>query len=201
MASNEDLDWKQARDKYLDPLLERYPHGEYAARAREYIDRIDMAQAEKRLKLHAKRGVKPESEGERLFGDALHYEDFGDRLTALEKYRSIPTMLPAEGKDRPFVKLAEKRAAELMKESESVDARLALINKKLDEADNLEAESNRVGARNIWTSIVRLYGDNRELQPLVERAQQRLSGDDKSSGKSESDEATVGGADSGTEEK
>ena len=179
METGDELKWKEARGKYLDPLLTKYPHGEFESRTKEYIDRIEMAQAEKRLKMHSKRGFTPDSEGERLYADAQRYEQFGDRLTALEKYQSIAKLLPPEGKDRPFVKLAEKRAGELMNQSESTDERLALVQKRLDEADQLEAEGKRVAARNIWNSIVTLYGDNRELQPLVERAQQGLTGEEK----------------------
>jgi hypothetical protein len=189
MDSGDELKWKEARDKYLDPLLIKYPHGEFEPKVKEYIDRIEMAQAEKRLKMHAKRGFTPDSEGERLYADAQRFEQFGDRLTALEKYQSIAKLLPPEGKDRPFVKLAEKRAGELMNQSESPDERLALVQKRLDEADQLEAEGKRVAARNIWNSIVTLYGDNRELQPLVERAQQGLTGEEKASEKSSGGES------------
>jgi hypothetical protein len=55
--------------------------------------------------------------------------------------------------------------------------RLALVDARLNDADQLEAEGQRMQARKIWSSIVALYGDNRELQPQVERAQALLSGD------------------------
>ncbi|OYV83299.1 MAG: hypothetical protein B7Z73_16215 [Planctomycetia bacterium 21-64-5] len=168
----------EAKDRYLAPLLAGYPHGKYEARAKEYLDRIEMAEAEKQLKLHAKRG-KPDTEAERLYADAQRYEEFGDALTAYEKYKSIPEIVAAEGKDRPFVLLAQKRAKELVNESEPSHARLALIQARLDDADKLEQEGERMKARKIWSSIVTLYGDNRELQPLVDRAQQALSGEEK----------------------
>ncbi|HVA50600.1 MAG TPA: serine/threonine-protein kinase [Pirellulales bacterium] len=177
MESGDELKWKEARDKYLDALLARYPKGAYESRAKEYIDRIEMAQAEKRLRMHEKRHFQPDGEGERLYAAALDYEQFGDRLTALDKYQSIVKLVPAEGRDRPFVKLAEKRARELMNQSEPADTRLTLIQARLDDADKLEQEGKRMEARKIWSSIVTLYGDNRELEPLVERAQQGLSGE------------------------
>jgi hypothetical protein len=178
MATGDGVKWKEARDKYLGPLLARYPHGEYESRAREHIDRIEMAEAEKRLKLHAKRG-KAECEAERLYADAQRYEDFGDALTAYDKYKSIPNVVAATGQDRPFVMLAEKRAKELIGQSETRNARVDLIKSRLDNADQLEKEGKRMDARNIWNSIVTLYGDNRELQPLVEEAQAKLAGEKK----------------------
>jgi hypothetical protein len=190
MATNDEVEWKRARETFLEPMLDRFPQGQHAAWAKEQIDRIEMAQAEKRLKLHAKRGAQPDGEGERLYAAAARYEEFGDRLTAYDKYKSIPDIVPTEGKDRPFVKLAEKRARELMEHSESEDARRALIQSRLDDADRLEAESKRMEARKIWTSIVTLYGDNRQLEPLVARAQKRLAGEETDENKKESEQVT-----------
>ena len=178
MATSDEVQWKRAREKFLEPMLERFPRGAHATWANDQIDKIEMAQAEKRLKLHAKRGAKPDGEGERLYADAARFEEFGDRLTAYDKYKSIADIVPAAGKDRPFVKLAEKRAKELIDQSKSEDARLALIQGRLDDADQLEANGKRMEARKIWSSIVTLYGDNRELEPLVKRAQQRLAGEE-----------------------
>ena len=190
MATNDELEWKRAREKFLEPMLVRFPQGEHATWAKDQIDRIEMAQAEKRLKLHAKHGSKYDGEGERLYADAARYEEFGDRLTAYEKYKSIPDIVPAQGKDRPFVKLAEKRAKELMDQSESGNPRLALIQARLDDAEKLETEGKRLEARKIWDSIVTLYHDNRELKPLVERAQQRLAGKEPDSTKNEPEDST-----------
>lgn len=173
MDTGDEVKWKEAREKYLDKLLTRYPHGEYESRAKEFIDKIEMAQAEKRLKLHAKRGGA-DSEAERLYADAKRYEEFGDALMAYDKYSSIPDIVKAEGKERPFVLLAQKRATELMNQPSS--GRAALIQSRLDDADQLEQDGHRMDARKIWNSIVTLYGDNRELQPLVEKAQEKLTG-------------------------
>lgn len=179
MAGNDDNEWKRAREKYLEPLLERFPQGQHAAWAREQTDKIEMAKAEGRLRVHERRGFKPDSEGERLYANAKRYEDeFNDRLTAYEKYKSIAEILSPEGKDRPFVLLAKKRSNELMNRSGSADERLAIIQRRLDDAEALEADGKRMEARKIWTSIVTLYGDNRELEPLIERAQKRLAGDE-----------------------
>lgn len=185
MASNERVDWDRARKKFIEPMLERFPQGQHAVWANEQIDRIEMAEAEKRLKLHAKRGGA-DSEAERLYADAQRYEEFGDALTAYEKYKSIPDVVQAAGKDRPFVLLAQKRAKELISQSESSNARVTLVQSRLDDADQLEKDGKRMEARKIWNSIVTLYGDNRELAPLVEKAQEKLSGEKTTATESES---------------
>lgn len=168
--------WKHARDSYIEPLLRRFPKSQHAAQAQAWIDQMEMAAAEKRLVAHEKFG-KYDTEAERLYADARRYEQFGDRVTALEKYQSIPQLIEAQGKERPFVKLAERRASELLSQTDALGDRLALVEGRLDDADRLDAEGRRMEARKIWNSIVTLYGDNRELQSQVERAQQRLSGE------------------------
>jgi eukaryotic-like serine/threonine-protein kinase len=187
MATDDELKWKEARDKYLEPLLARFPDGQHRAWARDQIDRIEMAKAEQRLKTHERRGFKPDTEAERLYAHAKRYEDeFNDRLTAYDNYKSIPNVVKAEGKDRPYVLLAEKRARELISQSHLEDTRLALIQSRLDDADQLEKEGKRMEARKIWNSIVTLYGDNREIAPLVDKAQEKLTGEKKPADESES---------------
>lgn len=199
MASDDQVKWKQARDSYLQPLLERFPESEHAPQAQAWIDQIEMAGAEKRLAAHEKFG-KYDTEGERLYADARRYEQFGDRVTALEKYQSIPHLIQAEGKERPFVKLAERRARELLAQTDDLGDRLALVETRLDDADRLEAEGKRMEARKIWNSVVTLYGDNRELQLQVERAQQRLSGEEPAAAP-ESENSLNTGSDVGTHDQ
>lgn len=170
------IQWKHARDSYIEPLLRRFPESQHAAQAQAWIDQMEMAAAEKRLVAHEKFG-KYDTEAERLYADARRYEQFGDRVTALEKYQSIPQLIDATGKERPFVKLAERRASQLLSQIDALGDRLALVEGRLDDADRLDADGRRMEARKIWNSIVTLYGDNRELQSQVERAQQRLSGE------------------------
>lgn len=186
MAGTDPLQWKQARENYLEPLLKRFPDSKHAPQARTWIDQIEMAAAERRLTMHEKFG-NYDTEAERLYADARRYEQFGDRVTALEKYRSIPQLIQAEGKERPYVKLAERRASELLSRTDALGDRLALVEARLDDADRLETDGKRMEARKIWNSIVTLYGDNRELQPQVERAQQRLSGEQPKSASKDAD--------------
>lgn len=175
MASTNKSDWNMARDYYLKPLLARSPSGEFATRAQAHLDAIDMDQAEARLRTNTRLGGKPKSEGERLYAEALSFEQFGDRLTALDKYQSLVNLLEESGPDRPYMQLARRQMAKLMQDSESADERAELIKGRLAKAEELAAKGEAVEARKIWQSIVSLYGNNRELQTLVEQAQSRLS--------------------------
>lgn len=180
METEDRQKWQEARMRYLEPLLERFPKGEHAPQAQEYLDQIEMDVAEKRLKVRTQLGKPPKSEGESLYADAWRYEQFGDRVSALEKYESMVQFLTEPGKDRPYVNLAKRQIQRLTQGEQAPDSRMQFILSKLDEADRLHAEGYELKAQTTWRNVVTLYGENRELAKLVERAQSRLAEDDKS---------------------
>ncbi|HEV3004108.1 MAG TPA: serine/threonine-protein kinase, partial [Pirellulales bacterium] len=175
MKSERRTDHDRARKDYLDVLLKKYPTGEHAARAREMIDQVEMEQAEARVMARIRQGRKVETEAEQLFVDAWRYEQFGDRLAALEKYRGLIQLVPDTGNDRPIVNLARREVAKLAQSGAQDDDRAQFVESRLKRADELVEQGHTVEANEIWTSIVKLYGSNTELRPLVEKAQRRLS--------------------------
>lgn len=177
MADNEAVHRYKARE-LCQELLERFPKGEHAGQARQFLDSMDMEKAERRLADDLKHGRKPATEGGRLFAEAWNYEQFGDRVTALEKYQGMVDLLPSDGNERPFVNLARRQIAALTGKTDLSADRVAFLEARLNDADKLDEEGKIVEARSLWSSIVTLYGDNRELLPLVKRAQQRLADDD-----------------------
>lgn len=177
MANNEAVHRYKARE-LCQELLERFPQGEHAGQARQFLDSMDMEKAERRLADDLKHGRKPATEGARLFAEAWNFEQFGDRVTALEKYQGMVDLLPDDGNERPFVNLARRQIAALTGKTDLSADRAAFLEARLNDADKLNEEGKIVEARSLWSSIVTLYGDNRELLPLVKRAQQRLADDD-----------------------
>lgn len=193
MASDDPLHWQEARDRYLLELLERFPDGKHAQQAREFLDRLAAYQAERRALLNIRLGRAPQSEGERLFVRGYRYEQFGDRLSALEHYRSMvrlltqsqasaaaasdsaPTGDATSEADRAFVALARQRIREIETAGDLTD-RATLLNRALTQGDELWQKGQTLKAREIWNSIITLYGDNREFQVQVERARAALDG-------------------------
>jgi len=176
MQSEDTTDWLRAESEYLQPLQEKYPTGRYATQVQQYIDKIEMNRAEERMKFNNRLGREPSSEGERLYADARQYEQFGDRVSALEKYRSMIPVLETSEKARPFVNLARREIARLEQAGGANDDRLKVANDALDRAEKLYQQGQVLEARKIWNSIITLYETNRELAPQVERAQARLDG-------------------------
>ena len=173
MASEDEMQWERARTYYLDPLLKKFPDGPHADEARGYLDQIQMAHAEKLVQRHQRLHMEPTSEGEQLYAEALNFELFGDRFTALEKYDSMVHLLKDKPKDRPYVNLAMRQKTAIEKSGGSGD-RAKFIEERLQHADKLEAEGHTIKARDIWKSIIKLYGDKREFAALVARADERL---------------------------
>ena len=179
MESEDPVAWYDARDRYLEPYLERFPDGPHAAEVREYLDRIEMRVAERRFRANLRLGREPRSEAERLFGRAWRYEQFGDRVTALEEYESMLHLLESDtenaDENRPYVNLARRQIAALRDAAGEESDRRRLLDVALAEADAMYREGNEIEARLKWRSIVTLYAGNRELRAHVERASARLA--------------------------
>lgn len=175
LARTDWIEWHDARDVYLQAMVERFPDGKHAEWAREQIDWVDMQEAERRIERNQRMGITPKSEPERRYVEAKQFEDFGDRATALDKYRGIVKLLSDDEADRPIINLARRQLRAI--EATSLDGNQLqnLLLSKLNEADKLYEKSDVVGAKQIWESMVNLYAGNQELAPLIKQAETRLS--------------------------
>jgi hypothetical protein len=176
MESEEDVDWEEARRVYFQPLMKKYPDGEFAKKARVHIDRIEMYEAEQFALSHLRYGRKPKFEAERQFIEAYKFEQFGDRVTAHDKYTSIVELFGKRKKDRAYVNLANKHLADLEKVGVSSGDRVAIVNEAMAEAERLFAAGEVLAANKKWRSITKLYATEKEFAPQVEQAQARLDG-------------------------
>lgn len=177
MAADDELQWINARDRYLKPLLQRFPDGEAARRGRELLDKLEMAQAETRAKKLANSLDDADNEAQRLYVEASRYDANGDRITQLEKYRGMLELLKDKLNEpgyRPYLLLAQQKIRAI--EDAGIDSvdRVAIVKGMLEKAEEQAAETNEIAAQVIWRSIIKLYDGNRELQPLVDQARARL---------------------------
>ncbi len=174
MASEKYDDWDYARDLYLSDLVSRFPGTDDAVWAQSKIDYVDSVDAQRRLERLARLNRTPEREIERRYLDAWRYEQFGDRVTALQMYRSLVKILSDDPADRPVVILAQRRIQELESLPPEADALKQLLMTKLEEAETLYAKSSVRAAKEIWESIVKLYDENQELAEPVGIAKSKL---------------------------
>jgi hypothetical protein len=101
MASEDVSSHNEARDKYLFQIIERFPKSDSAAWAEEQLQSIEMENAEARIQSNRRFGREPSTEGERKYTEANRFEQFGDRVTALEKYRGLSTFSRVRKKSDP----------------------------------------------------------------------------------------------------
>jgi hypothetical protein len=173
-TENEAAYYAEARDKYLTPMLTRFPDGPHAAWAREQLDLIEMRSAEARMARHERFRRDPDSEGERRYSEARRYEQFGDRITALEQYKAIVELYQNNEEERAFVNLSRRQIAAIESNPPDAAELLNFLNAKLDEADQLFNGGDVVAAKRIWDSIISLYNGNAEMLTVVSRAQGQL---------------------------
>jgi serine/threonine-protein kinase len=172
MQSEDPVEWIKARDHYLKPLVSKFPDGQFAAKAQEHLDFIEADTL--RRQMETRRNKDPRSEAERLYREAREFENFGDRITALEKYRAMIEVLKSRDEDRGFVTLARQQVKKL--EESGVDAldRVEIVNACLRDADTLALGGKEFEAKRKWESVVTLYKTNKEFEPHVAYAQARL---------------------------
>ncbi len=126
------------------------------------------------LSVKIKNNLPINNQGELLHKQAQDYVAIGDISKALDKYRSIITVLGDDSEYEVAINAARYQIGSLEKSGVEVSEASRIVQKRLDEADALLAENRVVEARKIWYSLVELYGGNSDLDPLIRRAQQRL---------------------------
>jgi hypothetical protein len=174
LAENTRNAMNQAKVSYLQPMLQRYPEGEHSQWAGEQLARVEMLQAEHALSVKQNRNLPLRNEGERLYAEASEFERFGDNAAALDRYRSMETLLADNPEYRPYVDLARRQIALIESRGVEQDEATRIIQSKLAEADELYESGQVIAARKIWYSVIELYGNNQNAAPLVAKAQQRL---------------------------
>jgi len=89
------------------------------------------------------------NEGERLYAEAYEFEKFGDVATALDRYRSMETLLAADDTYKPFVNLARRQIASIEENGVEQGEAARIIQGKLDQADESLQNGNIIAARKI----------------------------------------------------
>lgn len=160
--------------KKLDEINEKFPAGPHTQQIQEWTDRIDMDLARRRIEANERRNQEPKSEAERIYRDARRYENFGDRITAVEKYNGLITLFSKNEEERPVVMLAREKVGELQQQASTMSDRIKTVNDVLQRADDAYQRGNNFQARELWGSVVSLYANNQELAPQVQYARDRM---------------------------
>jgi len=172
MESDEPGQWKNAEDWYLSSFRKRFPDSEYAEQIAQFDRRVAIHRAETRWKNNQRLLRPPQSEAERQFGEAWNYEEFGDRLSAWKKYEALVNLFDGSEKeyDQAFVELARRQIDRIKTEQDPAESQSEFLEHQLARARGLVEKNELFGARKILDGIIELYGNNLEVQPLVDQA-------------------------------
>lgn len=174
LEQEESVAYDEAKERYLLPLVHQYPDGKHIAWANEQLEKIDMLDAERLLERNRRFNRPPSSEAERKYEEAMRYERFGDRITALERYKAIVELMKDVPEEKPFVNLSKRQIKRLEDLSLSNEDLKKFLTAKLDEADDQWKSGDVVAPKKLWESIIKLYNGNKEMIEFVRRSQQRL---------------------------
>ena len=174
MASEFTLDHVRARDGQLKPLLERFPNGKYIDEAQTLIVDVDKEETLNKMRARVKLRQPPLNEAELQYLNAEQFLKFGDRVTALRKYRSIVDLFQTKEEFRIYVLLAADEVKKI--EDKGGDLTLAsFLNTRLQNAEASKSSGKLSEAEAVWTSIKTLYEDNEEASAHVAFARKRLA--------------------------
>lgn len=165
----------QAERHPLREILNRFPDGPNAQWAKTQVDLINVKQFLHQLSVKIKNNLPIKNQGELLHKQAQEYAANGDIAAAIDKYHSMVTVLGDDPEYETAVNAARFQIGVLEEQAEGESDAAKIVRNKLKQADQLLADNQVVEARKIWYSLVELYGDNSDLKPLIDIAQQRLT--------------------------
>ncbi len=175
MASEKPVDWRQAKDDYLEELLTRFPDTKYKSEIEKFEDRYAIHRAEQDVKNIDRRSRTPQSEAERLYAEGFRFERFDDLLSAWRKYEEVLKKADLKNiEQRAYATLAHRGIDRIKTKVDSQQDISKHVQAKLDEASVLASEGKNLQARLLLDNIVTIYNGNREVAPLVAEARRRI---------------------------
>jgi len=170
-------DHVKARDDYLKLLLTRYPEGRHVPQAKAMVVEVDKRELLSQIRAREKTRQPPANEAERQYLNARKFLEFGDRVTALRKYRAILDLFQAKDEFHVYVLLAQDQVDKIQEES-GTESLATFLNKRLRDAEAARQAGRLGDAESIWDSIKTLYDDNVEAAVHVAYARKRLRDED-----------------------
>ncbi|MCR9293530.1 MAG: serine/threonine protein kinase [bacterium] len=174
--SEEWQDWNEARDAYLQQLLDRFPEGTHREWAASQVAWVDARESERRLQReHRLNRSTSWNDAERQYWSGWEYEQFGDLMSAWDRYRAVKAIYAQKMEVAPIVYLADEGIQRIRDKGRTRSQLKEFVTSKLNQADQAYQQARVLAAREIWESIVELYSGNQELAPEVAVAEERLS--------------------------
>jgi serine/threonine-protein kinase len=178
--------WEQAAAGPVAEFLRRFPADPRAEQVQGWADKTAVYTEERGLRRKVQlarnlgRDFEAESDAERMAASAVHYELFGDLPAARERWQALLQKYPKDSEQRIWHLVAVDRVRDIQSrapfetEEKDLEARRALLEKKIGEAVNLKAKRQLLDARNLCMEIQDLYRNDPATADLVKQARQLL---------------------------
>ncbi|QDU79751.1 Serine/threonine-protein kinase PknL [Polystyrenella longa] len=176
----------------LQKLIESYPDHNLAEIAQKKVDQLDMDKALQESTKAARTGLPVQlagNEARTRFVEALRFELYGDRATALEKYQSLRNLfeINQDVKEEKFnsrsyqiyLKLTRLKIDEIQQQIADgtfISDPQILILQNMREADQLLARGETFKAKQKWNSLLELYSENKEYAAQMNYIMKRKEG-------------------------
>ena len=183
-AAADEEDRETALKEYIPEYKDRFPEGANLKEVLRVRDRIEMAEAEDEIESDLRMGRQPDDEAGRKFVEAGEYETkFDDQVTTLQQFEALVKLFEGREEDRPYVNLARREIRRLRKsisEGGGSKSAIEVVWNALRKADALYANGrgspdDDLEAKDLWRSVIQLYGKKSELKRYIDYASARLN--------------------------
>ena len=176
--------WLTAREKYFLPLLQvdkghwQEPIAPYLAQIEAYEQLADLKRDLRKSRIRKGDGKgdgnAAANEPRRLLLMALAQQEAGEGVRATQTVQAVKVLLAGDPEQTKLYDLCDRLLVELQPKEQDADERLGWVKGALERADKKAAEGRLAEARNIWTSITQLYGQDPAARKYVTQAQDAL---------------------------
>ncbi len=174
LAHEPGTDWIRAKNEYLLPLLDNDPDT-WDERVKPLLRQIELYELTRPAR--GGRTAKSEaakSEGERLLQLAAHYRQIGDLSRAERTLAALQAILAGDDGQVKLYEMTRNLLEEVRGQISQTDGRDGLIQAALERAAERARNGALAEAREIWSGIVELYGDDPGATAFVQQAREGL---------------------------
>jgi len=182
MSQDASEEWLTARDEYFKPLLD-LEGGKWNELVAPYLKQIEQYEElnnlrrdlrkNRRLKGNEANGAS--NEPRRLLLRALSQKQAGDLIQATETILAVKVLLEGDPEQTKLYHLCEHLLRELQPDETAEQEQQAWLKSALDRAEKFAAEKQTGSAREIWSSVVQLYGQDPAAKSYVQKAKEALN--------------------------
>jgi serine/threonine-protein kinase len=167
-------DWLRAKNEYLLPLLE-IDSENWGDRVKPLLQQVELYELTRPARGGRLAKTEPaKSEGERLLQLAAHYRQIGDLPRAEKTLTALKAVLAGDENQTNVYEMTGRLLDEVRGQLRQADDRDGLMSAALERAAERDRNGATAEAREIWSGLVELYGEDPSAAPLVEQAREGL---------------------------